>query len=99
MTVIQPPMSNQFVANADWDGHCKAIYAAFQVEELWRYEQDDVLRCYQLRRGEYQAVERSQFLPSFPISELQELVEEGRSLITAPRSVSTLKREHPPRET
>jgi Uma2 family endonuclease len=61
----------------------KAIYAAFQVAELWRYEQDGQLRCYRLQDGDYAAIERSRFLPQMPISELQRFVEEGRLLITS----------------
>ena len=60
-----------------------AIYAAFQVSELWRYGQDRVLRCFELKDGVYQERERSCFLPSLTMAELQAFVEEGRDLLTS----------------
>ena len=60
-----------------------AIYAAFKVTELWRWEQDGQLRCYQLGGDGYLEVEKSQFLPKIAMTELQHFVEQGRHLITS----------------
>jgi Uma2 family endonuclease len=60
-----------------------AIYAAFKVTELWRWEQDGQLRCYQLRDNGYLEVEKSQFLPKIAMTELQHFVEQGKHQITS----------------
>lgn len=60
-----------------------AIYAAFQVTELWRYGQDQVLRCFELKDGVYEERDRSRFLPGLGMAELQAFVEGGRDLLTS----------------
>jgi len=59
------------------------IYAAFGVNEVWRYEQDEKIRLYSLADGSYSEVEVSRFLPQVTPGELQHFVERGKMLITS----------------
>ena len=59
------------------------IYAAFGVNEVWRYEQDEKIRLYSLKDGAYTEVEVSRFLPQVKPEELQRFVERGKELITS----------------
>lgn len=59
------------------------LYAAFGLNELWRYQQDRRMHFYRLKDGEYEEVEQSLYLPKVSPDDLLGLLELGKNLITS----------------
>lgn len=61
----------------------EAIFMAFDITEVWRYEQDGNLQLYCLHEGGYVPIERSRFLSQVRLEELQHFVDRGKEIITS----------------